>query len=172
MVYDYLITTILVAVSLGIVVFSFALKKVNYYIFVLLLFMTLANTGYLASALSGDISEAILANKICYLGGCFTPTINLCFICALCNYRVTPWQRAGMYTYSAFVYLMVLMIGYNDFYYAETSLESYGAGAYLRTGSCFLSDPVIRFYGDSGAAICDHMTSSISLLSARSSAGI
>lgn len=131
MVYYYLITTILVAVSLGIVVFSFALKKVNYYIFVLLLFMTLANTGYLAIALSGDLSEAILANKICYLGGCFTPTINLCFICALCNYRVTPWQRAGMYTYSAFVYLMVLMIGYNDFYYAETSLESYGGATVL-----------------------------------------
>ena len=57
----------------------------------LLLFMTIANGGYLAIAISTNVSEAILANRICYLGGCFIPPITLFLLCAIANYKIPMW---------------------------------------------------------------------------------
>ncbi len=121
----YLITAILALLSFVIVIFSFEGKKVNYYILLLLLLMTLANGGYLSIAISKNVEEAILANKICYLAGCFVPPITFLLICAICNYKVATWLRNLLCFYSLTVYVMVLTIGINDFYYKQVYLDKY-----------------------------------------------
>lgn len=125
MIYYYLITTILTFLSLVILIFAFEIKKVNYYFMFLFLLMTLANGGYLSIALSTTVTEAVLANKICYLGGCFLPPITLFLICAICNYKIPFWLRWLLYSYSFLVYAMVLTIGFNNFYYTGFYLEKY-----------------------------------------------
>ena len=125
MIYYYLITTLLTLISLIILVFTYEPKRTNYYFMVLLILLTLANGGYLSIAISKTVEEAILANKICYLGGCFMPAITLCLICKMCNFSLSSWKRIVLYGYSFLVYTMVLTIGFNDWYYKETYLEKY-----------------------------------------------
>jgi len=121
----YLITTVMTLLSFIILIFIYEPRKTNYYFMILMLLMSLTNCGYLAIALSTNLQEAILANKICYLGGCFMPPILLFLICAICNYNVATWLRCILYGYSAVVYIMVMTSGYNDFYYREVHLEEY-----------------------------------------------
>lgn len=132
MLYYYLITFILMALSLVILVLNYEIKKTNYYIMIYMLLATLANGGYLFIALSENISEALLANKICYLGGCFVPLAALQLTCIICNYNVPTWIRSLFYSFSFIVYTMVLTTGVNDFYYAEVYLEKYYGVSVLR----------------------------------------
>jgi len=121
----YLITAALAMLSLIVLISIYEPRKTNYYFLILILLIALTNGGYLAIALSTSLSEAILANKICYLGGCFMPPVLLFFICTICNYNVNFWLRGVLYGYSMFVYAMVLSIGYDDFYYTDAFLETY-----------------------------------------------
>lgn len=131
MTFYYLITTILSMVNLILLVYTYENKKANYYFMLSMLIMALSNCGYLALACSTQLYEAVLANKIGYLGGCFIPLITLFLICTICNYRVPGWLRYILYGYSFFVYFMVLTIGYNDLYYKDIALGKLGDATIL-----------------------------------------
>jgi len=121
----YAITAVLTLLGLIVLMCSYERKKLNHYSIVVQLLMTIACGGYLALALSQTVSEAALANKLCYLGGCFLPPLWLMLICTVCNLQFNRWVKALMYAYSFFVYGLVLSIGYSDFYYEEMFLEQY-----------------------------------------------
>lgn len=125
MILYYTIMAVLTLAGLLALVCSYELKKLNHYSVVVQLMMTIANGGYLALALAKNISEAALANKLCYLGGCFLPPLWLMLICTICNYRLPRILKICMYGYSFIVYSMVLSIGYSNFYYEDMFLEQY-----------------------------------------------
>ncbi|MGN0365869.1 MAG: HD domain-containing phosphohydrolase [Suilimivivens sp.] len=127
----YLITAVLTFINLMIFIFSFDKKRISAYFTFMALLMVLANGGYLALALSTNLQEAVLANKIIYLGGCFVPPILLISICVICNYKVADWLRIVIYTYSFLVYAMVLTIGHNHLYYSEIFLDKFGNSTVL-----------------------------------------
>lgn len=127
----YASMAVLTLVCFLLLVGNYELKKMNHYSVIILLLMTIANGGYLVIALSETLSEAVLANKLCYLGGCFLPPLWLLLICTICNYNLKRWIRNLLYGYSFMVYAMVLTIGYNDFYYKEAFLESYKGATVL-----------------------------------------
>ncbi len=125
MIMYYATAAILTLAGLLLLLCSYEIKKLNHYSVVAQLLMTLANGGYLALALSETISEASLANKLCYLGGCFLPPLWLLLICTVCNFKLNRYVKVLLYAYSFVVYAMVLTIGYTDFYYVELYLEQY-----------------------------------------------
>jgi len=125
MVNYYLITAVLAVINLLVLIFIFEPKKINYYFMVLLLLFALTNGAYLAIAVSTSLEEAVLANKISYLGGCFMPPIILFMICTICNYTIRPWLRCVLYVYSVVVYLLVLTIGYSNIYYDRIYLDKF-----------------------------------------------
>ncbi len=127
----YIITAILALINLVILVFTYENKKANYYIMLSMVIMAISNCGYLALALSTELNEAVLANKIGYLGGCFIPLITLFLICTICNYSIASWLRYILYGLSFVVYFMVLTIGYNDLYYTDLSLGKLGNATIL-----------------------------------------
>lgn len=127
----YTVMAVLTLVCLLVLVSNYELKKMNHYSVLIMLLMTISNGGYLAIALSENLSEAVLANKLCYLGGCFLPPLLLMLICVICNYSVKRWMRNLLYGYSFIVYVMVLSIGYSDFYYDEIFLETYKSATVL-----------------------------------------
>lgn len=131
MVNYYLITTAMTLLAFIIIIFIYEPRKTNYYFMILMLLMAQTNCGYLAISVSTNLREAILANKICYLGGCFMPPILLFLICAICNYNVSTWLRCILYGYSAFVYIMVMTSDYSDFYYKDLYLEEYQGATVL-----------------------------------------
>lgn len=125
MVNYYLITAVLAVINLFVLIFIFEPKKTNYYFMILMLLFALTNGAYLAIAVSTSLEEAVLANKISYLGGCFMPPIILFLICAICNYTIRPWLRCLLYIYSAVVYFSVLTIGYSNIYYDRIYLDKF-----------------------------------------------
>ena len=115
----YIITTVIAIINLFALIFVVDNKKINYYFILLMLIMAISNAGYLALGLSQNVQEAVLANKIAYIGGCFTSPIMIFLICSICKYNFGRAFRMGVYAYCLVVYVMVLTIGYNDLYYTE-----------------------------------------------------
>ena len=79
----------------------------------------MANFGYLALGVSRTLEEAILANKITYLGGCFMPPIMAYYMCSLCNIKLKRWVKSFCFLFSVAVYAMVLSTGFSNFYYSS-----------------------------------------------------
>lgn len=127
----YATTAALTLLGLILLMCSYERKKLNHYSMVVQLLMTIACGGYLALAMSQTVSEAVLANKLCYLGGCFLPPLWLMLICTVCNLPFNRWLKAMMYAYSFWVYGMVLTIGYTEFYYDTIVLEQYKGATIL-----------------------------------------
>ena len=89
----YSITAAITTVAFLFFIYEYENRKTNYYYLVLIMLMMVANAGYLAVALSKTLEEAILANKILYLGGCFVQPVTLFLICTLSNYKLKPWMK-------------------------------------------------------------------------------
>lgn len=86
----YSIATIITFITLLIMIFTFENKKLNIYFLVICLIMTIANGGYIALAVSENVGEALLANKLSYLGGCFVPPITLLLGCTTAAEEIFP----------------------------------------------------------------------------------
>lgn len=123
MIVYYSLATILAVINLVILIFAFENKKVNYFFMMLILIMAISNGGYLAIGLSNSAETAILANKIAYVGGCFTSPIMISLICWICNYRINKWIRLIMYVYCFFVYGLILTVDYNGIYYTDYDIS-------------------------------------------------
>lgn len=109
----------------------------GFYMRLLLIIQCVANFGYLALGMSSTLSEAILANKITYLGGCFMPPIMAYFLCALCNIEIKKWIKCASFLFSVFVYSMVLSTGFNNFYYSSIRMERGHGATALAVGHGF-----------------------------------
>ena len=121
----YAIAAAITVIAVLFFVSEYENRKTNYYYLVLIMFMMVANAGYLAVALSKTLEEAILANKILYLGGCFVQPVMLRLICTLANCKLRPWMKILNYGCSVLLYGMVLTIGYSDLYYKDVYLKTY-----------------------------------------------
>lgn len=118
----YFVSAILAFLNLAIFVYRDSEKKTSYYSKLLLIIICVANLGYLAVGVSTTLEEAILANKITYLGGCFMPPIMAACMCSLCNIRINHWVRLSCILFSAAVYTMVLFTGFSHFYYRSVRM--------------------------------------------------
>lgn len=118
----YFVTAILAFLNLAVFLCRDNEKKTSYYLKLLLIIECVANFGYLALGISTTLEEAILANKITYLGGCFMPPIMAFCMCSLCNIRLKRWIKCVCVFFSTAVYAMVLSTGYSDFYYSSICL--------------------------------------------------
>lgn len=93
--------------------------------------ITISNGGYFALALSRNLGEALLANKLTYVGGCFMPMIFFLVICEVCCVAVPRWLNLIAYGGQIIVYASVCTIGYTGLYYQSVSLVVDGYEGYL-----------------------------------------
>lgn len=121
MIYYYIVMAI-ISIVLLIISFNSEKNKINIYITGIILLSAIANLGYLAIALSNNESEAILGNKIIYIGGCFMPLFLFFTIINICNFTLPNIVKHILEAYSFVVYGFVLSIGYSDFYYESVTI--------------------------------------------------
>ncbi len=119
----YYVIMALAAIVVLIICLASDYNQKNIYITDIIMLSTITNLAYLALALSKTVEEAILANKIMYIGGCFFPLILFFSIISICNFSVPRIVKFLMAAYSFMVYAFVLSIGYSDFYYKDAWLE-------------------------------------------------
>ena len=125
MVYYYYITVILSFINLVCFIYTFEGKKVNCLLLLINLLMLVSNLGYLAKALAQTLPEAVIALKICYIGGCFIPPVLLWAITCIANFKMNHWIPTVSYLFSFFVFALVLTIGYNNIYYKFLDISSF-----------------------------------------------
>ena len=125
MVYYYYITVILSFINLVCFIYTFEGKKVNCLLLLINLLMLVSNLGYLAKALAQTLPEAVIALKICYIGGCFIPPVLLWAITCIANFKMNHWIPTASYLFSFFVFALVLTIGYNNVYYKFLDISSF-----------------------------------------------
>lgn len=118
----YAFTMIAMGIIMALFLIRFQDKKVNYYILVVLLLMSISNAGYFLLSIADTLQEAFLAKKITYLGGCFIPPVMLFLIFKTCNIRINKYLRSFLILYSFFVYILTLSIGIFNIYYKSSYL--------------------------------------------------
>ena len=126
---------------LSMLVFSLILLLVYVFIFhkhfdanitILVVLVPIINLGFFVVAKSTVIEEALIGQKLTYLGGCFLLPSAMFLIFNTCNIRLRPWMKVVFIALSTIMYSGVLTIGHLDiFYVGKPDLEIIDGAAYL-----------------------------------------
>ena len=81
------------------------------------------NLGYSWLAHSTSLGEALIANKLTYIGGCFLHLFLLFGIISLCNIKLSTWVRTGIVFIAFLMYGGVLTMGKNGFFYKSVDFK-------------------------------------------------
>jgi len=81
-----------------------------------------ANLGYLTLAISGTLEEALLANRLAYLGSVCLPMSMLMIIMNACRLTYRKWFPGLLLGVGTIVFLLAASPGYLNIYYREVSL--------------------------------------------------
>lgn len=125
----YLVTSILSLILL--LGYCFLVKKKEKWFLVLFSAVTVVNVGYLSLSLSNTLEEALLSNRISYLGSVFLPVSMLMTILKNCNIKLKKWMTCILLGISVVVFLIAASPGYLDIYYKEVTLVTVGGSSAL-----------------------------------------
>lgn len=121
-------TTLLYGVAavlslLLLIAYGFLVRKKEPWLLLLFSSVLLVNIGYLALSVSRTLEEALLANRISYLGSVFLPLFMLMIIFGACGLKRKKWLTALLVGLGIAVFLVAASPGYLNIYYKEVSLE-------------------------------------------------
>ena len=107
------------------------LKGTERWLFLLFLSVLIVNIGYYCIAISENLEEALLANRIAYFGSVFLPFSMLMIILKVCNIKYRSWLAAVLLAVGFFVFSVAASPGFSDIYYKEVYYNVSGGVAYL-----------------------------------------
>ena len=96
-------------------------KHFNIYFSLLFAFIPIVNLGYVFRVNSVNVGEALLAQKIIYLGGCFLILFVSFYIFRMCQIRIPKWLISVLFIISVMAYLSILSIGTGTIFYKEVT---------------------------------------------------
>lgn len=105
------------------VIYCSLVKKKEPWYLVLFASVVVVNAGYFALAISQDLGEALLANRVSYLGSVFLPLAMLMIIINSTNIRYPRWIPSVLLGLAAVVFLIAASPGYLPIYYKTVSFE-------------------------------------------------
>ncbi len=118
----YIVTSILALILLA--GYCFMIRKKDPWFLLLFSAVFVVNIGYMTLAISATLEEALLANRIAYLGSVFLPLSMFMIIINTCKIRYKKWLPAILFTVSSFVFLVAASPGYLDIYYKSVTLQT------------------------------------------------
>ncbi len=89
------------------------------------------NAGYLTLSLSNTLTEALLANRISYLGSVFLPLCMFMIIMNVCKVEYRRWVAYLLFLISMAVFIIAASPGYTDWYYSDVTIAFYDGAARL-----------------------------------------
>ena len=98
-------------------------RKKDFWMLLLFASVFIVNSGYFALSISKTLGEALLANRISYLGAVFLPLCMLVCIMDICKVNYRKWFLAALTSVSFLVFLLAASPGYLTLYYKDVSLE-------------------------------------------------
>ena len=128
------------------------MRKREFWFLLLFSSVVIVNAGYFSLSISRTIEEALLANRIAYLGSVFLPMAMLMIILNTTRLRYKKWLPVVLLVLSVAVFLVAASPGYLDIYYKAVSIVTVNGGTVLQgIWSLALSVPVL-----SHALLCRH----------------
>ena len=119
-----LIYGITAALSLLLVIgYCVLIKRKGIWFLFLLISVLVVNLGYFTMSISNTLGEAMLANRIAYLGSVFLPLCMLMIILNLCELKPGKLAIGVLIGISVLIFLVAASGGYLKLYYKEVSLE-------------------------------------------------
>lgn len=107
-------------------------KKKEMWLLLLFSSIFLVNAGYFALSVSKTLGEALLANRITYLGSVFLPFFMLMTIADVCNHPCKKSTVGVLIGINVIVFLIAASPGYTDWYYKEVALVFVDGAAKLK----------------------------------------
>ena len=104
------------------IIYCCIMKKKDMWFLLMFSMISVVNTGYFVLSISGTLEEALLANRISYLGSVFLPLAMLFIILDTCRYKYRSYLPVILALISIFVFLVAASPGYLDIYYKEVTL--------------------------------------------------
>lgn len=99
------------------------MAKKDLWLLLLYFSVFIVNFGYLCLSISKNLHEALLANRISYLGSAFLPLCMLMTIMNVCKIKRHKIVNAILITVSCIMFIIASTPGYLDCYYKAVSLE-------------------------------------------------
>ena len=121
MISTYYLIAFFVSVALTCLYMFIWHKHFDVHITLIFVLVPVVNLSFILLARSQNLAEAILANKIAYLGGCFLPLLILLTVYSLCQIPLSRWLKTGFLLLSVGVYLFVLNQGQQGLFYRNLS---------------------------------------------------
>lgn len=110
-----------------------ALIKIKELNFILLyICVLLVNVGYFFLSVSKTVPEALMANRISYLGAVFLPLLMLLIIGDVCQLKHNKYVLAALIAISAITFVIAASPGYSTIYYKEVFLVFVNGAAKLK----------------------------------------
>lgn len=114
---------ILALISLSLIgIYFLVVKKREIWFILLYVAVFVVNTGYLALSVSKTLEEALLANRIAYLGSVFLPLCMLMIILSTCRIKPSRIAVSILASISILIFLLAASGGYLPLYYKEVSI--------------------------------------------------
>lgn len=107
------------------------IKERDIWFVLLFISVFIINAGYLTMSLSDTVAEALLANRISYLGSVFLPLCIFMIIMNVCKVNYHKWVTCSLFVISIAVFVIAASAGYTDWYYSDASIVFYDGAARL-----------------------------------------
>lgn len=117
----YIATALISSVVLA--VYCCIIKKKDLWFLLLFSMISVVNLGYLSLSFSVTLEEALLANRISYLGSVFLPFSMLFIILNVCKYKYKKWLPVFLSAVSTVMFFIAASPGYSDIYYKDVTLN-------------------------------------------------
>ncbi len=118
----YISTTVISFIVL--LTYCCIIKKRDIWFLLLFSMVSVVNMGYLALSVSKTLEEALLANRISYLGSVFLPFSMLFIILNVCRYKYKKLVPILLGAVSVMMFFIAASPGYLDIYYKEVTLAT------------------------------------------------
>ena len=105
------------------VIYCYAIKQKEIWFILLFGAIFVANIGYLSLSISKNLEEALLANRIVYLGSVLLPMSIMMIILTITKIKYKRWIPGLLTVIITIVFLITASPGYLDIYYKEVSFE-------------------------------------------------
>lgn len=117
----YCATAILSLIML--IVYCCVAKKKDPWFLLLFTSVLIVNIGYVALAISRNLDEALLANRVAYLGSVFLPLSMWMIILNVTKIQYRKWIPGLMIAIGVIVFFIAASPGYLPIYYKEVTFE-------------------------------------------------
>ena len=127
-----IIYAVAASVSLLLLVgFNYVIHKKDLWYQLLFSSIFVVNLGYFSLSISKTLEEALLANRISYLGSVFLPMSMLLLILNVSRIKYKKWFTGILLVISTVVFLIAASPGYSTVYYQEVTLTFKNGAALL-----------------------------------------